>query len=211
MANIITVSRLPVLIVTILLLGSASPLARLVGAGLIIVLIAMDSIDGIVARKRCEISLMGSVLDIMVDRAVELVMWVWLAHLELISVAIPIIVILRGTIVDSLRGIHVRDGQAPFDSQHTRLGTWLVKSPMMRTGYALAKCIAFTGLALAHALYAFAERGAVSSGAAESVHAVSWGVAWLATAFCLARGLPVIIEHWPALFASQRSNREAQP
>ena len=127
-------------------------------------------------------------------------MWVWLAHLQLIPVAIPIIVILRGTIVDALRGIHVRDGRAPLDVQRTRLGRWVVKSPMMRTGYAMAKCIAFTGLALAHALYAYAQQGAISMRIAESIHSIAWAVAWLATAFCIVRGLPVIIEQLPAAF-----------
>jgi CDP-diacylglycerol--glycerol-3-phosphate 3-phosphatidyltransferase len=200
-----------VLIAIILLLATTSPAARLVAAGLVIALIALDSIDGIVARKRGEISLMGSVLDIMVDRAVELVMWVWYAHLGLIPVAIPILYILRGTIVDSLRNVHVRDGQSPFESMRTRLGTWLVKSPMMRTGYAMCKVMTFTGLALAYALYAYAERGSAALRTAESVHAVSWVLAWLSTAFCLARGLPVILEHLPALFGPQRRSTEAKP
>ena len=210
MANWITISRLPVLITIILLLSTTSPAARFVAAGLVIVLIALDSIDGLVARKRGEISLMGSVLDIMMDRSVELVLWVWYAHLQLIPVAIPIIYILRGTIVDSLRNVRVRDGTAPFDSSHTRLGTWLMKSPMMRTGYAVSKCFTFTGLALAYALYALAERGTVPTGTAESAHAIAWAIAWLSTAFCLARGLPIIIENLPVLFQVQRASTGAK-
>ncbi|NLG26595.1 MAG: CDP-alcohol phosphatidyltransferase family protein [Chloroflexi bacterium] len=211
MANWITVSRLPVLVAIILLLGSASPAARLVAAALVIVLIAMDSIDGLVARKRGETSLMGSVLDIMVDRAVELVMWVWYEHLGLIPVAIPIIYILRGTIVDSLRGLQVRDGHAPFDSQRSRLATWLVKSPWMRTPYALAKAFAFTVLAVAWALYGYAERGTLTLGAARTVHTVGQVLAWLCTVICLVRGLPVIVEHAPALFKVTRTPPEARP
>jgi CDP-diacylglycerol--glycerol-3-phosphate 3-phosphatidyltransferase len=209
-ANYITVSRLPVLIAIILLLGTPSPGARLAAAALVVLLIALDSIDGIVARKRGEISVMGSVLDIMMDRAVELVLWVWYAHLGLVPVGIPILYILRGTIVDSLRNIRVRDGQAPFETMRTRLGAWLVKSPIMRTGYALTKCIAFTGLAVTHALRAYATAGEASARSAQTVGLVFGLFSWLSVAFCLARGLPVIIENLPALFGPPTPHREAK-
>ena len=105
MANLITIGRFPVLIAIILLLYAPSPSARVTSAVLLILVIAMDSVDGIIARARDEESLLGSVLDIMVDRSVELVMWVCYADLGLIPVAIPIIYIVRGTIVDALRNI----------------------------------------------------------------------------------------------------------
>ena len=203
-ANRITIARFPLLLLIVLLLYSLSPLARLATVPLMVVLIAMDSLDGIIARRRGEVSLMGSVLDIMADRAVELVLWVCYAHLGLIPVAVPIIFVLRGTIVDSLRSLHVSAGTAPFKGMRTSLGSWLVGSPVMRSTYGVAKMLSFTGLALTHALSAYASRGAVGSGPVDTIHLVFVVTTWIAVVLCLARGAPVIIEALPPL-------REAAP
>ena len=194
MANLITLSRFPVLIAVILLLGAPSPVARLVGAFAMAVLIALDTVDGVVARAREEVSLMGSVIDIMADRAVELVMWVVYAHLGLVPVGIPIIYIIRGTIVDSLRSVHVSEGKAPFKAMRTTLGQWLVGSPIMRTSYGVSKFLSFTGLAVTHALFALASRGDGSIRTAETSLLVFSIMSWISVGFCLVRGLPVIIE-----------------
>ncbi len=61
MANLITIARFPVLIAIILLLYAPAPSARAASAALLIVVIAMDSVDGIIARARDEESLLGSV------------------------------------------------------------------------------------------------------------------------------------------------------
>jgi CDP-diacylglycerol--glycerol-3-phosphate 3-phosphatidyltransferase len=199
MANLITALRIPLLVLIIALQYVASPAWRLFSVLLVVLLIAMDMVDGMVARKRHEVSLMGSVLDIMADRAVELVMWVIYAHLGLISVAIPVIFILRGTIVDALRSVHVSAGTAPFKVMRSRLGKWLVGSPFMRTPYGIAKMLAFAGLALANALAAYAQAGQVTwATVAETTLAFNI-ISWIATLFCLVRGLPVIVEAIPSL------------
>ncbi|MBN1399354.1 MAG: CDP-alcohol phosphatidyltransferase family protein [Anaerolineae bacterium] len=202
MANLITLGRLPLLLIIVLLLAADAPPARLVTVGLLPLLIAMDSLDGIVARRRHEVSLLGSVLDIMVDRAVELVLWVCFAFYRLIPLAIPIIYVLRGTVVDSLRSMHVGAGQAPFKAMRTPLGSWLVGSPVMRSSYGVVKLLSFTGLALAHALRAYAERGAVAWPAARTTMLVFNVTSWIAVVLCLVRGVPVVVE---AFLHSRRS------
>ncbi|MFH1084708.1 MAG: CDP-alcohol phosphatidyltransferase family protein [Chloroflexota bacterium] len=199
MANLITLARLPVLLAIVLLLATPSPAARLANVPLLVALILMDTLDGVVARRRHEESLMGSVLDIMADRAVELVLWVCYAYYRLIPLAIPVIYILRGTIVDSLRSVGVSEGQAPFKTMRTSLGRWLVGSPWMRSSYGVAKAFAFAGLALTHALAAYAAHGAVSISAVEASRVICNVVSWVAVALCLARGLPVVVEALPAL------------
>jgi len=205
MANLITIARFPLLILIILLLSASSALGRLISVGLMIVLIAMDMVDGMVARKRNEVSLLGSVLDIMADRSVELVMWVVYAYLGLIPLAIPIICVLRGTIVDALRSVHIGAGTAPFKGMRSSLGKWLVGSPYMRTPYGVVKLLAFAGLALTHALAAYHSAGQVSARTVQQLGLVFNVVSWVAVAFCLARGLPVIIEALPLLAAPDRS------
>ena len=95
MANTITLARIPLLVVVVLLLFLGGPVVRVITAGLVAVLIFMDTLDGIVARYRQETGMLGSKLDIAVDRIVEQVMWIVYAQLGLISAAIPIIFIIR--------------------------------------------------------------------------------------------------------------------
>ncbi|MBC7235288.1 MAG: CDP-alcohol phosphatidyltransferase family protein [Chloroflexi bacterium] len=208
MANLITISRLPLLIVIVLLLLAESPMVRLVAAFLVLILIALDTVDGIIARRRGEVSILGSVLDIMADRAVELVMWVVYAHLRLIPVGIPIIYILRGTIVDSLRNMSVGESRAPFKTMRTRLGSWIVGSSWMRSSYGLSKLLSFTGLAVVHALAAYAARGAVAEGTVRILLTIFNLMSWVSVAFCLVRGLPVVIEHLVPLWGMRHPSVE---
>lgn len=204
MANLITLARFPLLIVIVLLLYASSPWVRLASVAALVLVILLDTVDGVVARRRHEVSLMGSVLDIMADRSVELVLWICYAHLHLIPVAIPVIYVLRGTVVDSLRSVHVGAGTAPFKSMRTGLGRWLVGSPFMRTSYAVSKLLAFTGLGLTNGLQAFAARGFVSGEIAGTCLWVANVFAWISVAFCLARGVPVIVEAFPRRLRAAR-------
>lgn len=205
MANWITAARFPLLVLIVVLLNAPDATTRYVSAGLVVVLILLDTVDGIVARARNEISFLGSVLDIMADRTVELVMWISFAHLGLIPVAIPIVFVIRGTIVDTLRSLAVSQGTTPFKSTRSRLGAFLVGSPFMRSGYGLAKLSAFVGLAITNGLAAQAALGVV---APETVSRYLFAfnvVSWIAVGYCVARGLPVIVEAIPALTAPSAS------
>jgi len=209
LANTITILRLPLLLIVIILLYVQSPGWRLAATPLIVLLILMDTVDGIIARARDESTLLGSVLDIMADRTVELVLWICLSDLGLVPVVIPIIFVARGTIVDALRSVHVSEGQRPFDSVQHPISRALVKSPWMRTSYAVTKCVAFAGLALTSALGLYAAQGTVSQAVVDGTRVAFQAVAWLATAYCLARGIPVIIEAISSLAEAGRTQGES--
>lgn len=198
LANWITISRFPLLLTIVLVLYVGSPWARLAGAGLLFVGLMLDTVDGLVARKRGETSLFGSVLDIAADRTYELVLWVCFADLRMIPVAIPLIIIARTTLTDAFRSIGVGQGTAPFAQHRTPLGRFLVGSTPMRTGYAVTKVVTFCGLALAQAFGGFP--GTAHGRAAPSMMSLFRITAWLAVAFCVFRGLPVIVhslrEYW---------------
>ena len=200
MANMITVARLPLLVLTVVLMNAPNVAARYASAALALLLILLDSIDGIVARARNETSLLGSVLDIMADRTVEQVMWISFAYLRLVPVAIPIIVVIRGTIVDSLRSLAVREGTSPFKATRSRAGAFIMGSPFMRSGYAIAKLVAFVGLAITNALALQAD--VVAPQTVATCRLAFNVVSWIAVAYCLVRGAPVIIEAIPALLTS---------
>jgi len=200
MANIITLIRFPVLFIFVGLLYSGSLLGRLMGVPLCLLLILLDTVDGLVARARRETSLLGSVLDIAADRAVELVLWVCFADLKLIPLAIPLIVIVRGTVVDAMRGIGTSQGQTPFGQMQSSWGKWLVASPVMRSGYGISKALAFCTLTLELALGSL-PAGSLTVNWTPLVRLVGLALSWLAVILCLVRGMPVLIEVAP-LFRS---------
>jgi CDP-diacylglycerol--glycerol-3-phosphate 3-phosphatidyltransferase len=162
-------------------------------AVVVVFLIFMDTLDGIVARHRQEAGVLGSKLDIAVDRIVELVFWVVYAHLGLISVAIPIIVIIRGNLVDTVRSFSLIWGETSFGMMRTKWGQRLVASGFMRSLYGLTKALAFCTLALALGLRGL-WAGTPRADWAEGVWVFAVVVSWIATAICIIRGLPVLIE-----------------
>lgn len=193
MANTITLARLPLLIVIVLLLYLGSPAIQAATAALVVILILMDSLDGIIARHRQEVGMLGSKLDIAVDRIVEIVLWVVYADLNLISVAIPIIVIIRGGLVDTVRSFSLVYGETSFGMMQTRWGRWLVGSSFMRTTYGASKATAFTLLALALGLQGL-WAGTPKEGWADALWFLARALSWIAAIICIIRGAPVLIE-----------------
>jgi CDP-diacylglycerol--glycerol-3-phosphate 3-phosphatidyltransferase len=193
MANTITLARIPLLILVVILLYVGSPQVQVVTAFLVLLLIFMDTLDGVVARRRRETGMLGSKLDIAVDRIVELVMWVVYANLHLISVAIPIIVIIRGGLVDMVRSFSLIWGETSFGMMQTKWGRRLVASGFMRSLYGVSKAVAFFMLALAlglRGLWADTPRAPV----AETILTIAVVLSWIAAALCIIRGAPVLIE-----------------
>lgn len=187
LANWITLSRYPLLVLIVLGLYGGGDVTRYATLVLLFTGLMLDTVDGLVARKTGRTSLFGSVLDIAADRAYEMVLWVVFADLELIPMLIPLVVIGRTTLTDALRSIGVGQGTAPFAQHRSAMGRFLVGSPLMRTGYSLTKVVTFCGLALVLALRADA------SPLAEALLPVFRTTAWAALAFCVLRGLPVIV------------------
>ncbi len=188
MANLITIARLPLLYLYIYFLYSENPKLLLFNIPFIIFIIAMDSLDGYVARKYNETSLLGSVLDIAIDRVVEIILWIVFAHLGLISIVVPIIVVNRGVVVDALRGIGMKDGIAPFDQIKNPINQFLVKSRFMRALYGIFKTISFVILSVAQYLIVSGH------GSADVVLSVSQYIVYFTIFLTILRGLPVIIE-----------------
>ena len=192
LANWITLSRLPLLLISVLIMYRGTPTLQVAGAAVLLIGLMLDTVDGVVARKTGKTSLFGSVLDIAADRAYELVLWISFAHLRLLPVAIPLIVIARTTLTDAFRSIEIGEGTAPFAQHRTGLGRFLVASTWMRVGYTVSKTTTFCGLALAHAFGGFPAGTALHEAVAPML-SVFAATAWVAVGFCLARGLPVLV------------------
>lgn len=192
LANWITLSRFPLLLLSILALYLGSPAVRIAGVALLFLGLMLDTVDGMVARRTGQTSLMGSVLDIAADRVYELVLWVYFAGLGMIPTAIPLIVVARTSLTDAFRSIGIVEGTAPFAQHRTAFGRFLVSSTWMRTGYSVAKVTTFCGLALLQALSGVSPE-AVPIGAAVPMLAGLRTIAWLTVILCILRGLPVIV------------------
>jgi len=159
----------------------------------------MDMFDGIIARRFGEVSLLGSTLDIAVDRAFEIILWVVYANLNLVPVLIPIIVITRGTLTDSIRAVGMSTGKAAFDQIKHPISRFLVSSRFMRNFYGTVKGTAF---ALVTAAWGFI---CLDHPWASSVHILSLVVSWITITITILRGLPVIIEGYSLLKAPPKA------
>ena len=211
-ANAITLARFPLLLASLLLLYLGTPVMRLGAAGLLFVGLMLDTVDGIVARWTGQASLLGGVLDIAADRTYELALWVALADLGLVPVAIPLIVVARTSLTDGLRAVGVGQGIAPLAQQRSALGRFLVASPWMRTGYSIMKVTTFCGLTAASAFAGFPE-GSIAEGLAAPMTSALRVIAWVTVALCVVRGLPVIASplRRPTAAVPRRTLRGARP
>lgn len=152
MANLVTLSRF-LLVIAVIVLAYGPPTAwRLLTVPLLAVAFITDAVDGHLARRRGETSVFGAMLDIAIDRIVEISMWVVLADLDLVPVWVPLVFIARGGLVDTIRGeASAREQRAPFDTITGRIGRFIVAGAFVRAFYAVIKAVTFCWLLLLHA------------------------------------------------------------
>jgi CDP-diacylglycerol--glycerol-3-phosphate 3-phosphatidyltransferase len=190
MANVITLLRFPLLFLYVGLLYTRNPTVVFWCTPFIVLITLMDTFDGLIARARGEVSLLGSALDIAVDRAFEIILWVIYAHLGLIPILIPIIVITRGTLTDAIRSVGMSTGEAAFDQVKHPVSRFLVSSRFMRDTYGISKGFAFAILTLA---LGFRLLGHDWAG---WVHIIALAISWLAITLTILRGMPVLVESY---------------
>jgi CDP-diacylglycerol--glycerol-3-phosphate 3-phosphatidyltransferase len=186
LANLITLARLPLLLTVVGLLFVPRFPVRLLGLGLLIVLFLLDWFDGYVARLRQEVSELGAVLDIALDRSVENILWITFMYLGLAPLWVAMVFLIRSFVVDGIRGVALSRGISGFGMMHSRLGRFLVASRFMRALYGLAKGVIFGLLYLTWAL-ALKDPAILIT-----LHPLNQGLILFTTALCILRGLPVI-------------------
>ena len=192
MANLITFSRFLLLLVLLGIVYWGDPWWQLANAPLMIFIIVTDALDGYVARKRGEETVFGATFDIAVDRIVENVMWVVLAHLGFIGVWVPLLFICRGNLVDAIRSRGASKGQAAFDMLQSPVGRFLVAGRFMRVFYAVVKAVTFAWILLWQPFPELAPEFWVQWSAI--IQQVSFALVVLAAGLCVLRGLPVVLE-----------------
>lgn len=188
LANSITLARLPLLLLLVALLFVPLWQVQLVGLGLLILLFLLDWFDGYVARLRHEVTEMGAVLDVALDRAVENILWITFTYLGLVPLWVPIVFLIRSFIVDGMRGVALSRGKSGFGMMHSPWGRFLVASRFMRAFYGGAKAVVFCQLYLTHALALKDPRVLVT------LQPLNQILILLTVTLCVLRGVPVILD-----------------
>jgi CDP-diacylglycerol--glycerol-3-phosphate 3-phosphatidyltransferase len=183
------------------------PWANLAAVGLTVAAIALDALDGHIARKKKMATPMGAQLDILGDRMIENVYFTYFAVVGMVSLWLPILFFARGAATDFLRGLAMKAGRSGWGAK-AMLQTWwgraLVTSRWSRGLYAAMKCLCFCylGLELALTRGPVALVGELAADAHTMIRAGAQVLTWMTAGFCLVRGLPVLAEGWKYIAGS---------
>src|SRR5712692_8417475 len=169
--------------------------------GLTVTTIALDALDGHIARRKNLATPVGAQLDILGDRMIENVYFTYFAVVGMVSLWLPVFFFARGAATDFLRGLAMKAGHSGWGA-NAMLQTWwgraLVGSRWSRGMYAAMKCLCFCylGLELALTRGPVALFGELAAAAHEAIRIGAQVLTCLTVAFCLLRGLPVLVEGW---------------
>jgi CDP-diacylglycerol---glycerol-3-phosphate 3-phosphatidyltransferase len=175
-----------------------SPAADLTGVALTVTAIALDGVDGYIARVRGMATPLGAQLDILGDRVIENLFFTFFAVSGLISLWVPVAFFARGAATDFLRGLAGRAGRSGFGADgmlQTAWGRLLVASRASRAAYAALKCMCFCYLGLL--LAASHLTGALlKSLPLADLALVGQILTACSVAVCVVRAVPVLWEGW---------------
>ena len=178
--------------------------ADLIAEALTIAAIALDGLDGYLARCRGLATPLGAQLDIIGDRLVENLFFTFFAVTGLISVWVPVMFFVRGTLTDFLRSLAARAGRSGF-GPNSMLETWwgrsLVASRASRAAYATLKCICFCSLGLLLSL-----RHLAGIPGQHWFMVAAQAFTGLTVAFCLVRAVPMLWEGRRYLAAAEKAS-----
>ncbi|HEX4541679.1 MAG TPA: CDP-alcohol phosphatidyltransferase family protein [Candidatus Acidoferrum sp.] len=211
--NKVTLLRVAVGFAAVSLFGRGA-WANLLAVGLTVAAIALDALDGHIARKKKMATPVGAQLDILGDRMIENVYFTYFAVVGMVSLWLPILFFARGAATDFLRGLAMKAGHSGWSS-NAMLETWwgraLVASRWSRGLYAAMKCLCFCylGLELALTRGPVALVGTLAADAHGVIRTGALVLTWLTATFCLVRGLPVLLEGWKYFAGRVRGAKSA--
>lgn len=208
--NKITLLRVAVGFLAVSLFGRNGWL-NLLAVGLTIAAIALDALDGHLARARKMATPEGAQIDILGDRMIENMYFTYFAVVGMVSLWLPVLFFARGAATDFLRGLAMKAGHSGWGRSAISQSGWarvLVASRWSRGAYATLKCLCFCWLGLELAL----TRGPVAllrpwtTDLDATLRAGAQWLTWTTAGFCLVRGLPVLLEGWK-YFAGKLPNQ----
>jgi CDP-diacylglycerol--glycerol-3-phosphate 3-phosphatidyltransferase len=177
--------------------------------------IALDAIDGHLARRKNLATPVGAQIDILGDRMIENVYFTYFAVAGMVSLWLPVFFFARGAATDFLRGLALRAGHSGWGA-NAMLKTWwgrtLVASRWSRGLYAAMKCLCcyYLELELALTRRPVALLGDLASDAQGTIRVGALALTWATAAFCFVRGLPVLLEGWRQIAGSVAPTRNTK-
>jgi len=200
-ANIITLGRI-VLTFFVIILFLGGFYFRITAVLLTVLVIYLDSLDGIVARKLGLASEFGALFDITGDRIVEHIYWIFFTSVGIVSFWVPIIFVCRSFLVDTLRSVaFAKEGKTPFGEKSMMRSSFthfLTASRFSRAVYGAGKVLAF--LLLGAILALNKKPDLLSQNAFDQFKLFTQSIVWIVVAMNLIRGLPVLWDGRAYLF-----------
>ena len=198
--NKITLFRVFLGFLAVVLFGK-NPWLNLLGVALTVSAIALDALDGHVARTKKMATPEGAQIDILGDRMIENMYFTYFAVVGMVSLWLPMLFFARGAATDFLRGLAMKAGHSGWGANALLQNKWaqvVVASPWSRGAYASLKCLCFCYLGLELALMhgPVALLGPVTTDLQATIRTGAHLLAWTAAAFCVVRGLPVLLGGW---------------
>jgi phosphatidylglycerophosphate synthase len=212
--NKVTALRVVVSFAAVSLFGRGA-WPNLAAVGLTVAAIALDAVDGHLARRQNLATPVGAQIDILGDRMIENVYFTYFAVVGMVSLWLPVFFFARGATTDFLRGLAVRAGHSSLGASavgQTAWGRALVGSRWSRGTYAAMKCLCFCylGLELALTRGPVALLGEVAADAHAAIRAGAHVLTWATASFCLLRALPVVLEGRQHVAASVAAGRRGK-
>jgi CDP-diacylglycerol--glycerol-3-phosphate 3-phosphatidyltransferase len=197
--NLIIAGRVVLAFLAVALYGWASPVASACAVGLTVVVVAMDGLDGYLARRLDLASGIGGVLDITADRIVEHIFWIYFAVAGLVGLWVPLVVMTRSFLVDNARGLALAHGKSAFGEDtmmRSPFTRFLTGSRVMRNVYGVAKVAAFVllGMVVLEARSSALGSPLFSEATGGLLHASARVSVWIAVGLCVVRGIPVLLD-----------------
>ena len=198
--NKITLLRVAVGFLAVSLFGK-SPWMNLLAVALTATAIALDALDGHIARKKSMATPEGAQIDILGDRVIENMYFTYFAVVGMVSLWLPLLFFTRGAATDFLRGLAFEAGHSGWGANCMLRSRWarvLVASRWSRSAYATMKCLCFCclGLELALARGPVALLAPLTLDVLAAIRGGAEALTWATASFCILRGLPVLLEAW---------------
>ena len=146
--------------------------------------IILDGLDGMIARYLKSDSDFGAFFDIACDRITELIYISLFVTLKWIPFWILVVFLVRGILVDGIRGFATKEGKTAFGEKSmmkSHLGYFLTGSRFMRFLYGLVKAFAFAFMFIVQA-------------SCLNFLNLEMFLIYFMTFLCVIRGIPVLIE-----------------
>ena len=124
--NKVTALRVAVGFAAVSLFGRG-PWTNLAAVGLTVAAIALDALDGHLARRKNLATPVGAQIDILGDRMIENVYFTYFAVVGMVSLWLPVFFFARGAATDFLRGLAMRAGHSGWGA-NAMLQTWVGSS-----------------------------------------------------------------------------------